>query len=139
MSLHQEQMRYPLRIVAGVAAAALLAVWGSFTFYQTETAYQQDNRDPYRIAAQFQRLGPVLSAVPENAVMGYVTDAEPGSVVDSALLGGAVYVLAPRLVPGYGARLGIGQFHAARGFRRDWKEPGTPSATELRQRRRSFP
>jgi hypothetical protein len=98
MSLHPEQMRYPLRIVAGVAAAALLAVWGSFTSYQTEAAYQQDNRDPYQIAAQFRRLGPVLAAVPENAVMGYLTDAAPGSVVDSALLGGAIYVLAPRLV-----------------------------------------
>jgi hypothetical protein len=98
MSLHPEQIRYPLRIVAGVAVAALLAVWGSFTSYRTEAAYQQEYRDPYQISAQFQRLGPVLSAIPENAVMGYLTDAEPGSIVDSALLGGAVYVLAPRLV-----------------------------------------
>jgi hypothetical protein len=98
MSLHPEQIRYPLRIVAGLAVAALLAVWGSFTSYQTEAAYQQEYRDPYQISAQFRRLGPMLSVVPENAVMGYLTDAEPGSIVDSALLGGALYVLAPRLL-----------------------------------------
>ena len=98
MAAQQEQVRYPARIVAGVAAAILLCLWGAFQSYGVESTYQRQSPDPYQIAAQFVRLGPVLSAVPEYAVLGYVTDAEPGSVTDSALLASAEYVLAPRLL-----------------------------------------
>jgi hypothetical protein len=98
MAGDREQVRYPARVVAGIAAAILVCLWGAFQSYGTESAYQRQSPDPYQISAQFLRLGPVLSAVPENAVLGYVTDAEAGSVVDSALLASAEYVLAPRLV-----------------------------------------
>lgn len=98
MARNREQVRYPARIVAGVAAAVVVCLWGAFESYGSESAYQKQSADPYQISAQFVRLGPVLSTVPENAVLGYVTDAEAGSVTDSALLASAEYVLAPRLV-----------------------------------------
>jgi hypothetical protein len=98
MPTEQQQVRYPGRIVAAVVAAILICLWGAFESYGFESAYQRQSPDPYQIAAQFVRLGPVWSVVPENAVMGYVTDAEPGSVSDSALLASAEYVLAPRLI-----------------------------------------
>jgi len=98
MARDREQVRYPARIVAGVAAAIVFCLWGAFQSYGLESAYQRQSPDPYQISAQFIRLGPVLSAVPENAVLGYVTDAEAGSVADSSLQLSAEYVLAPRLV-----------------------------------------
>jgi len=93
-----ERAPYPFSAIAGVAVAVVLCVAGSLQHYQFESAYQQQNADPYQLAAQFVRLAPVRSAVPESAVLGYLTDAQPGSIVDSALLGSAEYVLAPRLV-----------------------------------------
>ena len=98
MSRVPEQVRYPFPAMAGITIAAVLCLWGSFRYYGFETAYQRQNQDPYMVSAQFTRLGPLLSVVPENAVMGYLTDAQPGSVSDSAMLGTAQYVLAPRLL-----------------------------------------
>jgi len=106
MAVEREQVRYPARIAAGVAGAIALCLWGAFQSYGVESDYQRQSPDPYQIRAQFVRLGPVVSAVPEDAVMGYVTDAESGSVTDSALLASAEYVLAPRLL--------------ARGAEHDW-------------------
>jgi hypothetical protein len=97
---------YPFAVIASVVAVSVLCLWGSFESYQFESAYQQQNRDPYMISAQFVRLEPLLSVVPKAAEIGYLTDAQPGSVLDLAMLLGAQYVLAPRLV--------------ARGVAHDW-------------------
>ena len=92
------QMEYPLAAKAAVAVAALLSLWGSFEYSGLESAYQQQFRDPYQIAAQFSRLDSVQSAIPEKAILGYLTDAVPGSVVGDAMFNGAQYVLAPRVL-----------------------------------------
>ncbi len=93
-----EQVQSPAAVIAGVAAAAALCLGGALEGYAFETAWQAQNRDPYMIAAQFSRLAPVAAAVPEDAVMGYLTDVPEGSVASSAMLIGAQYVLAPRLL-----------------------------------------
>ena len=90
--------QYPLAVIASVVVVSLVCLWGSFESYEFESAYQQQYRDPYLISAQFMRFEPLLSAVPERTELGYLTDVEPGSVTDSAMLFGAQYVLAPRLV-----------------------------------------
>lgn len=95
--LTPETVRYPAAVAAGLAAAAALCLWGAVQSYATEAAYQRDNSDPYMVAMQVQRLGPVLAAVPQDAVMGYLTDA-PSGVVDAAMFDGALYTLAPRLL-----------------------------------------
>lgn len=106
MSRVPQRVHSPVAAAVGLAAAAVLCLWGTLETYVFETAYQQQNRDPYRIAAQFDRLAPVATAVPENAILGYLTDVPQGSVTESAMLIGAQYVLAPRLV--------------VRGAERDW-------------------
>ncbi len=98
MSRLFDPMQSPVAVIAGVAAAAALCLWGALETYAFETAYQEQNRDPYMIAAQVSRLAPVAAAVPEDAVMGYLTDLPDGSVAASAMLMGAQYVLAPRLL-----------------------------------------
>lgn len=93
-----ERARYPLSVTVGITVAAVVCLWGAVETYAFESAYQEQNRDPYMISAQFGRVGPVASAAPENAVLGYISDAQRGSVADSTLLLSAQYVLAPRLL-----------------------------------------
>jgi hypothetical protein len=92
------QIDYPLAAKAAVALAALLSLWGSFEYSGLESAYQQQFHDPYQVAAQFSRFEGVQSAIPEKAMLGYLTDAVPGSVVGDAMFNGAQYVLAPRVL-----------------------------------------
>ena len=84
--------------IPGLAAVAALCLWGTLETYAFEPAYQQQNRDPYVIGAQFDRLASVAALVPDNAILGYLTDPQQGSVTESAMLIGAQYVLAPRVV-----------------------------------------
>ncbi len=98
MSRLSEPLQSSVAVMAGIAAAAALCLWGALETYAFETAYQEQNRDPYMLAAQFSRLAPIATAVPKNAVMGYLTDVPEGSVAESAMLIGAQYVLAPRLL-----------------------------------------
>ena len=85
-------------MIAGVAIAILLCLWGSFASYGSESDLQQQNRDPHMVSAQFTRFGGVLSAIPEGAGIGYITDAPPGSGADTGMFLSAQYVLAPRLL-----------------------------------------
>lgn len=92
----------PFTVSASVALVALVCLWGSFASYGFETAYQRQNSDPYMISQQFVRFEPLLStvpsAVPEDATLGYLTDASPASTTGLAMTLGAQYVLAPRLI-----------------------------------------
>jgi hypothetical protein len=92
------RIEYPLAAKAAVTLAALLSLWGSFEYSGLESAYQQQFRDPYQVAAQFPRFESVQSAIPEKAILGYLTDAVPGSVVGDAMFNGAQFVLAPRVL-----------------------------------------
>ena len=92
-----ERVRYSSATIAGITVSMLLCLCGAFLLYGFESDPQQ-HQDPYLISDQFVRLGPVLSKVPRDAVLGYLSDAQAGSVLDSALMGGAQYVLAPRLI-----------------------------------------
>ena len=88
----------PFTVSASVALVALVCLWGSFASYGFETAYQRQNSDPYMISQQFVRFEPLLSRVPEDATLGYLTDASPASTTGLAMTLGAQYVLAPRLI-----------------------------------------
>jgi hypothetical protein len=105
------RIEYPVVAKAAVALAALLSLWGSFEYSGLESAYQQQFHDPYQITAQFSRLDSVQSAIPEKAILGYLTDAVPGSVVGDAMFNGAQYVLAPRVLQkGTAFELVLGNF-----------------------------
>jgi hypothetical protein len=90
----------PFLVQAGVLATALLSLWGAFSYYDFESSAQgqSQNRDPYMIAAQAERFAALREQVPQNAVLGYLSDAEPGTMVASTIFGSAQYALAPRLV-----------------------------------------
>ena len=82
----------------GVIGAAALSLWGAVAYFGFETEFQKQDRDPYKIAAQSSRLEGVRGALPENAVIGYLTDLEKGSVAASATFNATQYILAPRIL-----------------------------------------
>jgi hypothetical protein len=90
--------RYPFAVIASVAAAVSLCLYGAFASLEFESAYQQQNADPYKVAQQLRRFEQVVANVSKDAELGYVTYAQPGSVVESAMFLGAQYALAPRLL-----------------------------------------
>ena len=91
-------MNYPPRVRVGVALAVALSMWGVVQYFGFEAAYQRQSRDPYQVAAQAARLQAVLPLVPEDAILGYVTDLEPGSVPALAMFNAAQYTLVPRIL-----------------------------------------
>ena len=93
-----QSAQYPARIIAGVAAAVILCLWGSFSFYEFQSAYEQQFSDPYMVAEQATRFAGFLEAVPQNAVLGYKTDAPPGSMTEGSMFLSAQYTLVPRLL-----------------------------------------
>lgn len=82
----------------GVAAAALLSLLGSLSFHSSESAYQQQYRDPYLIGAQFERFDALRQSVPQDATLGYLTDTPPESVLSVTMFDSAQYVMAPRIL-----------------------------------------
>jgi hypothetical protein len=89
---------HPLRVRVGVALAAALSMWGAVEYFGFETGYQKESRDPYHVAAQAARLEGASALVPEDAVLGYITDLEPGSPSAWAMFNAAQYTLAPRIL-----------------------------------------
>jgi hypothetical protein len=102
---------YPPAVSAGIVIAVLLCLWGSLASYGRESDFQQQNRDPYLVSAQFTRFAGTLSSIPEGAQIGYITDAAPGSGADTGMFLSAQYVLAPRLLKrGAAQELVLGNF-----------------------------
>ena len=91
-------MNYPARVKAGLGATVALSMWGAISYYGFEAEAGRQFRDPYRIGAQSRRLEDLRASLPEDAVLGYFTDLEPGSVAASSAFNAAQYVLAPRLL-----------------------------------------
>jgi hypothetical protein len=91
-------VEFPFATKAGVLVAAVLAMWGVFEYFGFEESYQEQSRDPYQIAGQATRLETFRDAVAADAVLGYLTDAAPGSVVSDSMFLAAQYALAPRLL-----------------------------------------
>jgi len=91
-------IEYPLATKAGVILAAVLTLWGAVEYFSSESSYQEEYRDPYLIGAQSAKFGSFLEAVAPSAVLGYLTDAAPGSVASDAMFLAAQYTLAPRLL-----------------------------------------
>ena len=83
---------------AAAAAVLILALWGAIDNYDQESAFQSQtqNRDPYLIQASMDRFAGLRQAIPEDAVLGFMTDAS-GTLAD-VLFGSAQYSLAPRLL-----------------------------------------
>ena len=96
--VEQPRVEYPFATKAGVLVAAVLALWGVLEYFGFEGTYQEQYRDPYQIAAQSVRLEDFREAVAADGVLGYLTDADSGSVVSDSMFLAAQYTLAPRLL-----------------------------------------
>ena len=88
---------FSLRNKLCAGAAAVLSLWGVLAYYGYEGDFQT-NRDPYQIVAQYGRFEGLRAATPDDAVLGYVTDEAPGSVLAGAMFNAAQYNLVPRLL-----------------------------------------
>ena len=86
-------MNSPAPVKAAVTIAAALSLWGTIAYYGSPTGKQ-----PYEIPAQAARLEALHAALTEDAVLGYVTDLQPGSVLASTAFNATQYILAPRLL-----------------------------------------
>jgi hypothetical protein len=91
-------VNYPPHVRVGVAVAIALSMWGVMEYFGFETAYQRQSRDPYQVAAQATRLEGIPALVPEDAILGYLTDLELGSAGAWAMFNAAQYALAPRIL-----------------------------------------
>ena len=97
-SARRPDMIYPRRVRAGVAAAILLCTWGAVQYFGLEANYRQKSRDLYQLVTQTERLNDARAVIPEDAVIGYLTDLEPGSVIATSIFNITQYALAPRLL-----------------------------------------
>jgi hypothetical protein len=87
------------RIKSGsVAIAALLCLWGTIEFFAFELNYQRKFRDQFEMSQQLSRFEKVPVALPEDAVVGYLTDLQHGTLNADAMFGEAQYALAPRIL-----------------------------------------
>jgi hypothetical protein len=89
-----QNLRYPLRTLAGLIISALLSVYGAMQFYGEQREHNQTQRDPYKLIDQERRFAPIREIVPPNALVGYVSDL----ATDPTLILTAQYALAPRLI-----------------------------------------
>ncbi len=89
-----QNLRYPLRTLAGLGITAALSVYGAVQFYGEQSERNQTQRDPYKLIDQERRFAPVKELVPPDALVGYVSDLDN----DPTLVLTAQYTLAPRLI-----------------------------------------
>jgi hypothetical protein len=104
-------VKSPQRVKVGLAVAVGLSIWGAIAYFGYEAEFEQQSRDPYRIAAQTARLEDLRASVPQDAILGYLTDLEAGSMGATVAFNAAQYALAPRLLrPDAAQRLVLGNF-----------------------------
>jgi hypothetical protein len=85
-------------VTAAVMLAAALSLLGSVQYWSAESEYQRQSPDPYRIADQATRLADFRSAVPADAILGYLTDVPADNTLNASMFFAAQYQLAPRLL-----------------------------------------
>ena len=102
---------WSMRSILSLCALGILSAWGLAEYASSEALYQKQNADPYFVVAQEKRFAGLVAAVPQNAVLGFITDFQPGSTAGIALRNVAQYHLAPRLlVDGSQQDLVLGDF-----------------------------
>ena len=94
----REIVRYPLWLTAGIGVVVLLATGTAVQAVRSADAYARAYQDPYMINAQPGRLVEAVSYLPENGVIGYLSDLPLDGVGGQAAHFGVMYALAPRLV-----------------------------------------
>lgn len=91
-----ENVRYPLKTIAGLSVAAALALYGTLGLYEEQADRNRTLQDPYHIAAQLQRFEPVRRELPPNTPLGYISDLKR----DAATILTIQFAIAPILLVG---------------------------------------
>jgi hypothetical protein len=101
----------------GVGAAALLSLFAAMEYYRSTTVYNKQYPDPYRIGFQQERFREAAEMIPEDSVIGYISNEAFETVRGSAGYFGAQWALTPRIVvphtSQYATDLVLGNFSAA--------------------------
>jgi hypothetical protein len=129
MSVSPQLFQYPVRLAAGLGLTVALAVAGAFQSYRLTAAYHEARPDSFTVDRSLTRFAAIKAQLPEHAMVGYLTDLEPGSINNSTTFRAAQYALAPVLLASPDPRLkmewAVGNFSrpqdfaavgAARGF-----------------------
>jgi hypothetical protein len=88
-----EPDRHSGKVVAALAAVAVLSLYGSLDFYGKQVERNKAQKDAYNIGAQEQRFEAVKRELGSNAVAGYLSD-----LSDPGILLSAQHALAPVLL-----------------------------------------
>jgi|SRR5665213_3518007 len=86
------------QVLVACSAVALLALWSTVSFRSATEELAGPGADVYKIGEQAARFQELMSALPAEGIVGYVSDVPAGKTLASALYSGAQYTLAPRLV-----------------------------------------
>lgn len=88
------------RALAGVAAVAVVALFGALQQYGLSDQYASQFHDPFHVMAQQERLQPVLARIPVTEKVGYFSDLPDSDLAQQAAFAYTQYAVAPRvLVP----------------------------------------
>ncbi len=103
-----------IRAWLGIGAVTLLSLWASLEYYTMVASYDRSYRDVYRIGVHLERWAEVRNLVPEDAVVGYLSDLRHEDAAGAATFLATQYALAPRLLvdlkPGRPVRWVVGAF-----------------------------
>ncbi len=93
-----EQVRYPLKTWFGVAVSVLLSLWALLDYYGAAALQSRAAPDPFGISMQGERFDAARQVLPARGIIGYLTDLKPGDDRAEAMLYGAQFAVAPRLL-----------------------------------------
>lgn len=85
---------FPVKLI--LLAVSLLSVVAAFQSYSIAQGLRRQGTDPYGLERTATRMAPVLTRVPANAVVGYLSDLPPEHAAATPAFLTAQYVLAPR-------------------------------------------
>ena len=86
------------QVLAACAAVVLLALWSTVSFRGATEELAGPNADVYKIGDQAARFQELISALPSEGILGYVSDVPTSKTLASVLYSSARYTVAPRLV-----------------------------------------
>jgi len=92
------RVRYPLGVAAAAIAAAAIAMFSAMTLYSVTRAMNETSKDPFHVQMAAEQFAPVLSRIPANAVLGYVSDLELNTDAGKAAFFATQYAIAPRIL-----------------------------------------
>jgi hypothetical protein len=90
--------RSPLLVGIGAGLVALLVLFAAMDFWRRTLDYNRRNPDPYKIGFQEPRFRKAAAELPDDAVLGYVSNLDRESLEGSTAFFGCQYALTPRIL-----------------------------------------